>query len=432
MSAKKQQLIDYLKSNYAPGQINWANIGAKFGYSPEAARSVWKDYRKKYPFSSETAPKSQSVNIENGTLQSETVVDFEPKTVDQLAALHKIDTEKYSIVNYWTKQLPNGKFTSSVFCKERKLGGPVDKQEILDSVKEFLKGSVAHKCCQAKKEVIVEDKSAKDIIFFVADEHVGAAVTDGLYDNEWNAEEYRKRKLEIVNILTKELATQGKFRSLTICNLGDTLDGFSELTTRGGHKIPQNMTNKEAIKTYLSVNAELWDSIVGTGNISSLNLVNVENSNHGGLGWDAAANIALEAYLSTKYKSNIVVHSLEDIVGTVCIGTHYLHLTHGKDEKYMKRNLPLHLDFKTEIFFKEYLDKNGYTHYSGEHHVIKGDLHKFATEQGKFFSYTNVPSLFGSSAWTMANFGHTRPGLCYAVFDGDDPNDFSVKPYWFD
>jgi hypothetical protein len=58
-------------------------------------------------------------NNEKGTIESTLIVDFEPKDDIELAALHKINLDKYIIVNYWSKLLPNGKFTSSVFSKKK-------------------------------------------------------------------------------------------------------------------------------------------------------------------------------------------------------------------------------------------------------------------------------------------------------------------------
>jgi hypothetical protein len=59
------------------------------------------------------------VNNEKGTLESTVETSFEPKDDIELAKLHKINLDKYKISNYWTKQKPNGKFTSSVFATLR-------------------------------------------------------------------------------------------------------------------------------------------------------------------------------------------------------------------------------------------------------------------------------------------------------------------------
>ena len=61
----------------------------------------------------------RKVNVERGTIESTLILDFEPKDDIDLAALHKINLDKYVITNYWSKLLPNGKFTSSIFSKRK-------------------------------------------------------------------------------------------------------------------------------------------------------------------------------------------------------------------------------------------------------------------------------------------------------------------------
>lgn len=426
----KQQLINYLKSNYVPGKICWKDLANKYGYaSGEQVRGIWKNYRKSKNLSTDTPEDSNCCyyvegDLESGSFKSTAVSDFDPKSEKELAELHKIDLNKYRIKNYWSKMTPSGKFTSSVFCVERKLGDSVDKESLIEAVSQFIENKVTRTPIKMSTK---SSKNGKSLVFFLADEHVGASVTDGLYDNKWDKDEYYARKSELIKIALYQASLHGKFSEVVICNLGDTMDGYSGQTTRGGHALPQVMTNKEAIHTYLDVSSSVLGSIIDLELCNKVIQYNVENSNHGGLGWDAAANIALDAYMKAKYGKLWDSVGFEKIISTVFVQNHTLHLTHGKDEKYMKRNLPLHLDAKTESFLKEYLEINKH---SGKNHFIKGDLHKFATEQGKYFSYTNVPSLFGSSAWVMANFGNTRPGLCYSVIEsGSDSVDFKVK--WF-
>ena len=59
------------------------------------------------------------MNNQKGTVESTITVDYEPKDHLELAQLHKIDLDKYIITNYWSKILPSGKFTSSVFSKRK-------------------------------------------------------------------------------------------------------------------------------------------------------------------------------------------------------------------------------------------------------------------------------------------------------------------------
>lgn len=58
----------------------------------------------------------KKVNVDKGTLESTIETTFDPKTIDELAKLHKIDLTRYKISNYWSKLKANGKFTSSVFA----------------------------------------------------------------------------------------------------------------------------------------------------------------------------------------------------------------------------------------------------------------------------------------------------------------------------
>lgn len=71
------------------------------------------------------------INNERGTLESKRESSFEPKNDLELAALHKIDLSKYKISNYWTKQKPNGTFTSSVFATLLKIEDDVIQQKDL-------------------------------------------------------------------------------------------------------------------------------------------------------------------------------------------------------------------------------------------------------------------------------------------------------------
>ena len=61
----------------------------------------------------------KKVNNEKGTIESTITLDYEPKDHFELAKLHKIDLDRYIITNYWSKVLPSGKFTSSVFSKRK-------------------------------------------------------------------------------------------------------------------------------------------------------------------------------------------------------------------------------------------------------------------------------------------------------------------------
>ena len=365
------------------------------------------------------------VNNDKGTFESTVESTFDPKDDIALAELHHIDLTKYRIASYWSKLKSNGKFTSSIFCVERKLGDALTIDEIKDALSEVIKDNTIKPYVLPK----LSNKTDKALFIFVADEHVGAAVTDGLYENKWDKSEYYKRKTAIIDVVNEQGDLHGSFDKIIYCNLGDTMDGYNAQTTRGGHILPQNMTNKEAIQTFVEVNKAIWEDIIKLKRTDTYEIYNVDNSNHGGLGFDFASNYALEMYLSHKYPE-FKVQSFDKVINTISYGKFDISLCHGKDEKYMKRNFPLHLDAKIEGYIKEYLDENNYRDKNRTNVFCKGDLHHFATEQGKFFSYNNIPSLFGSSAWVHSNFGKGKAGFCYSVVSKNSHN-FGFTPYWF-
>lgn len=57
----------------------------------------------------------REINVEKGTLKSSVVSNFEPKSHEELAELHKVDLTKYKLSNYYSKQRGD-KFTSTLFC----------------------------------------------------------------------------------------------------------------------------------------------------------------------------------------------------------------------------------------------------------------------------------------------------------------------------
>jgi hypothetical protein len=39
--------------------------------------------------------------------------------------------------------------------------------------------------------------------------------------------------------------------------------------------------------------------------------------------------------------------------------------------------------------------------------------------QAKHFRYKNVPSIYGASKWIMTNYGNTKPGCSFDIFEKD-------------
>lgn len=54
------------------------------------------------------------INVVQGTMQSTVNANFEAKSIEELASLHKIDTDLYAISRYESRQAANGNFTSTI------------------------------------------------------------------------------------------------------------------------------------------------------------------------------------------------------------------------------------------------------------------------------------------------------------------------------
>lgn len=253
--------------------------------------------------------------------------------------------------------------------------------------------------------------SDRNLIIWLSDMHIGASVSGhSIYENEYNEDEVCTRLNKIVAHLEKEVLLYGNFHSVTVCNLGDSLDGYDAQTTRGGHALPQNMNNKEQLKCFIEVMTSFMTALAENIPCSSLNYYCVGESNHDG-DFGYAANIALQHIL---HSMDINATVFDKFIGEFSLeGTTYI-LCHGKDNKDMFKNLPLTLDVKTENFINEYLDNKAIR---GNVVFIKGDLHQSATTYGRRFTYKSVSSLFGSSAWIHKNFGNSRAACDYSIVD---------------
>lgn len=372
------------------------------------------------------------VDVEKGTLQSTATSDYDPKNDMELAALHKIDLTKYKISSYWSKLKSSGKFTSSVFCTLRKI--ETDPEVQLSTLKEILEEQLKidpRRIGYNRKE---RRRTGRALVVVTADEHVAAAnLEDDLYNIPYDKTQYLLRKRAILNEIEKYAAIE-KFDDFIDIKLGDDLDGWNGGTTRSGepghaHVLPQNMSNKGAVEAYIRINNYFWDELLHMDPAGTYQKYDVVNSNHGGNGLDYLANLGVQIYLEAKHP-DVQINYIHKLIGHFQYGPHNIMLSHGKDESYRKKPLPLNLDPTTEVFIKQYMDIHGLS--PEAHNVfLKGDLHQWNWNSGKFFDYVNVGSLYGSSGWVQANFGLTSPSFAIGVIDSQS-KDFTLNPVYID
>jgi hypothetical protein len=256
----------------------------------------------------------------------------------------------------------------------------------------------------------------KSLKVTISDAHVGLNPNPnnlGLFKYEYNAEVYKNSVEKVYNSIIKEFNIHGTFDVLLLDDLGDREDGFGGQTTRGGHALPQNMTNAEVFDVIVDTNVKLVESIVAAKVANKIILRCVSNSNHSH-DFALIINKAIQKIINRLYSTDIVdIEILEKFIEHRVYGDHCFIITHGKDESNLKFGMPLKLDHKTINFINEYIDH--YEINSKYIHFEKGDLHQIGYERTKKFDYRNYMSFAPPSCWQQHNFGDSYSGFSIQV-----------------
>lgn len=277
---------------------------------------------------------------------------------------------------------------------------------------------------EKKKFVRTKDiKNPKAIKATLSDMHVGLDPTPNgksLFGYKYDETVFNQHIDKVINALIKEYDNNGVFDLLLIDDLGDGLDGYNGLTTRGGHHLEQNMSNEKAFQTYVEGKLRLIETVIDMGIANKYMVRNVSDCNHSG-SFGAIANMAIKMILDRVYEDDVVEFAiLERFMEHFEYGVHTFILTHGKDSKYMFKGLPYTLNDKTISFVNEYIDHyNINTKYI---HLEKGDLHRIGYDRTKKFDYRNFMSFAPPSAWVQGNFGDGYSGFSLQIipkFNGE-------------
>ena len=262
----------------------------------------------------------------------------------------------------------------------------------------------------------VEKCNDKTLVVFLSDKHIGAMTeSTSLYENNYNEVVLFDRLAKITKEITSTSKTYGTLDKIVLIDLGDALDGYNAQTVRGGHKLPQNMSNKEAFEAFIKLHKTFYSAVLLSGAAQQYEIYHVANSNHGGE-FEYFAIRSLQEYFKAKFPT-ITFEILEQFITPINIQSHTYLLSHGKDSEDIRNGLPLTLDPKTEQYIMNYVIHHNLT--TTNLHFIKGDLHQASTQWGKHFRYRNVPSVYGSSKWVMINYGYTKPGCSFDLISGD-------------
>ena len=263
--------------------------------------------------------------------------------------------------------------------------------------------------------------SEKCLNIWLADEHIGADTKNGLFDNEYDLEELNKRLDTVLGEITGLAIMVGGFDQININVMGDTFDGWNGETTRGGHKLPQALNNRQAFTTFMRSYIKFIDTLMGLECTNNVHFHFVANSNHGG-DFDYIGYKTLELYMLQRYPQVKVV-IFEKFVNHFEYGCHTYIISHGKDQENRKYGFPLVINEQTKNFIADYMKLNPMKPHV---HFVKGDLHRSNLDLDRMcssnssFTYQNVASVFGASKWIMENFGSTMPVVDYDIVNKYD------------
>ena len=325
--------------------------------------------------------------------------------IEQYCEANGIPVSK--VDGYWHKGEYNGVNMSVRISEDSE--SPLTTEDIQDTVREILSD---YKPLEVRSNDIAFESALKVVL---SDIHVGLDPNPNgksLFSYEYNADIFNKNLNSVYDSIIQEYRENGTFELFVLDDLGDGLDGWNGQTTRGGHQLDQNMDNKVAFDTYVKGKYHLIRRILESGVAKKYVIRSISNCNHSGdFGW--IANKTVQYMIECSGAKNVEFALLEKFMEHFVWGDHCFILTHGKDNKHMKRGLPLVLNDRTINFINDYIDH--YNIRSKYVHVEKGDLHQVGYQRTRKFDYRNYMTFAPPSAWVQHNFGDSYSGYSVQI-----------------
>jgi len=365
----------------------------KLGISEYEVNELMKELREK-----DTEPtlknytEERKVNVEKGTIESTIVIDYEPKDDIELAQLHKINLDKYVITNYWSKMLPSGKFTSSVFSKkkEAKDYSPEDFARFLENYKP--------KNIEITKPGFHIHKNLVDVEISIADYHLAKKTIDG--DN--SPQTRAKRYFDVAQSLIEKVKANYDVDTviLPISNDFFHTDNYQNQTTQG---TPQDTIMDYSEEYELGFNV-LVETINMLREYANQVVVVLVQGNH-----DRTKSFYLAHALDVFFKEAMDVEFMREhsVIKGISLGNTFIGWHHGNCKL---EDLPLL--FATH---PEYSKAFGNAKYREVH---TGDKHHYMAKEVKGVRIQQMPSLSGIDRWHLDNnFVHSVRAALALVYD---------------
>jgi len=365
----------------------------KLGISEYEVTELLKELREKDNYQNAEGKnyiEERKVNVEKGTIESTIVSDFDPKDDLELAKLHKINLDKYVITNYWSKMLPSGKFTSSVFSK---------KKEAKDySPEDFAKFLENYKPTNILVTKIPNFKDVVNVEISLSDYHLAKRTVDG--DNSIEAR--AKRYLDVAQSLINKVVSNYHIDTIILPISNDFFhtDNYQHQTTNG---TPQDtiMDYSEEYELGFSI---LVDTINMLRQYANQVVVVLVQGNH-----DRTKSFYLAHALDVFFKDTPDVDFIREhsVVKGITLGNTFIGWHHGNCKI---EDLPLL--FATH---PQYSQSFGNAKYREVH---TGDKHHYMAKEIKGVRIQQMPSLSGTDRWHLDNnYVHSVRAALALVYD---------------
>lgn len=346
----KSNLVEFFKTNnYSSIKdtgMTWDEVGSKFNISGEAARSQWRNYKP------------------DGLLLKSR---WQVQTKEGIEWLESYKAGSEYLDTKVIKSIIDEAFALPVKYISKNATTAWDIQRI----------------CGLKKETQIIN---------LTDVHLGMDIGGDLFGLQWNKDEYYKR----LNVLIQEINPTA---NIVLNQLGDFTDGINGETTRGGHKLPQNMNSKETIQLGVESILYILDQIDNPVTINWLT-----NSNHPGV-VDYAIGYTLKQICLYRY-NYVTFNLIEDFFHLSMVNDIPFLLVHGKDDKHMNRGFGRFFSDKEQNLIKNLMLSKGLSYA----YILRSDLHMFSDIEYENFRDIMTPSFANPSAWVQFNFGSNNKG----------------------
>lgn len=367
----------------------------RLGISEFEVNELLKELREKDNYQSvevRNYTEERKVNVEKGTIESTIVSDFDPKDDLELAKLHKINLDKYVITNYWSKMLPSGKFTSSIFSKrkEAKDYSPEDFARFLENYKP--------KNISITKVDRSADKDFVDVEISIADYHLAKKTVDG--DNDPNVRALRY--FNVAQSLINKVKAGYNINTIVLPISNDFFhtDNYQHQTTNG--------TPQDTILDYADEYEVGFSLLVDTINMlrqycNNVTVVLVQG-NH-----DRTKSFYLAHALDVFFTNAMDVEFIREhsVVKGLTLGNTFIGWHHGNCKI---EDLPLL--FATH---PKYSSQFGDAIYREVH---TGDKHHYMAKEVKGVRIQQMPSLSGTDRWHLDNnYVHSVRAALALVYD---------------